>query len=82
VGQQLVALYLHVGRAYDAEPGLKYQRQSNFRPLLTDEELVTIYPFSRMLGFYQQRRVYDHTRRQWRAWFPALPVLPSLPNGV
>ena len=26
-----------------------------------------------MQGFYQQRRIYDYTRRHWRAWFPALP---------
>jgi hypothetical protein len=34
---------------------------------LTGEELVTIYLFSGMQGFYQQRRAYDHTRRHWRA---------------
>lgn len=71
--QQLIALYLRVCRAYDNQPDLKYQRLSNFRPRFTDEELLTIYLFGHMQGFYQQRRIYDYTRHHWRAWFPALP---------
>ena len=71
--QQLIALYLHVCRAYDNQPDLKYQRLSNFRPRFTDEELLTIYLFGHMQGFYQQRRIYDYACRHWRAWFPALP---------
>jgi hypothetical protein len=73
VEQQLIALYLRVCRAYDKHPALKYQRLSNFRPRFTDEELVTIYLFGHMQGFYQQRRIYDYTRRHWRGWFPHLP---------
>jgi hypothetical protein len=73
VEQQLIALYLHVCRAYDNQPDLKYQRLSNFRPRFTDEELVTIYLFGHMQGFYQQRRIYDYARRHWSAWFPRLP---------
>jgi Transposase DDE domain len=73
VEQQLIRLYLHVCRAYDTQPDLKFQRLSNFRPRFTDEELLTIYLFGHMQGFYQQRRIYDYTRRHWRAWFPALP---------
>lgn len=71
--QQLIALYLHVCRAYDKHPDLKYQRQSNFRPRFTDEELLTIYLFGHMQGFSQQRHIYDYTRLHWRAWFPHLP---------
>jgi len=73
VEQQLIALYLLVCRTYDTQPDLKYQRLSNFRPRFTDEELVTVYLFGHMQGFYQQRRIYDYTRRHWRAWFPHLP---------
>lgn len=71
--QQLIALYLHVCRAYDTQPDLKYQRQSNFRPRFTDEELLTVYLFGHMQGFQQQRPLYDYALRHWRAWFPALP---------
>ena len=71
--QQLIALYLRVCRAYDNQPDLKYQRPSNFRPRLTDEELLTVYLFGHVQGFHHQRRIYDYTRHHWRAWFPALP---------
>jgi Transposase DDE domain len=73
VEQQLIALYLRVCRVYDKHPDLKYQRQSNFRPRFTDEELLTIYLFGHMQGFRRQRRIYDYALRHWRAWFPALP---------
>ena len=71
--QQLIALYLRVCRAYDNQPGLKYQRLSNFRPRCTDEELLTMYLFGHLRGFYQQRRIYDYVRGHWGAWFPHLP---------
>lgn len=71
--EQLIALYLHVCRAYDTQPDLKDQRLSNFRPRFTDEELLTVYLFGHMQGFQQQRRIYDYACRHWRAWFPALP---------
>lgn len=71
--QQLIAIYLHVCRAYNKHPELKYQRLSNFRPRFTDEELLTVYLFGHMQGFYQQRRIYDYTRHHWAAWFPHLP---------
>jgi hypothetical protein len=73
VEQQLIALYLRVCRAYDNQPDLKYQRLSNFRPIFTDEELLTIYLFGHMQGLYQQRRIYDYVCHHWRAWFPNLP---------
>ena len=71
--QQLIAIYLRVCRAYDNQPDLKYQRLSNFRPRFTDEELLTMYLFGHLQGFYQQRRIYEYVRGHWRAWFPTLP---------
>lgn len=71
--QQLIALYLHVCRAYHNQPDLKFQRLSNFRPRFTDEELLTIYLFGHMQGLYQQRRIYDYVHSHWRGWFPCLP---------
>lgn len=70
---KLIELYLSVCRLYDNQPVLKYQRLSNFRPRCTDEELLTIYLFGHMQGLYQQRRIYEHARYHWQAWFPALP---------
>jgi hypothetical protein len=73
VEQQLIALYLLVCRAYDSEPGLKFQRLSNFKPRCTDQELLTMYLFGHIQGFRQQRHIYDYVRSHWRAWFPTLP---------
>ena len=71
--QQLIELYVLVCDFYDNQPDLKYQRLSNFRPRCTDEELLTMYLFGHLQGFYQQRRIYDDVRRHWHAWFPDLP---------
>lgn len=71
--QQLIGLYLLVCRAYDKHPALKYQRLSNFKPCLTDEELLTMYLFGHIQGLHQQRRIYEYVRHHWYAWFPALP---------
>ncbi len=73
VEHQLIELFLLVCVCYDNQPGLKYQRLSNFRPRCTDEELLTMYLFGHLQGFQQQRRIYEYVRRHWHAWFPALP---------
>jgi hypothetical protein len=73
VEQQLIELYLLVCDFYDNQPGLKYQRLSNFKPRCTDEELLTMYLFGHMQGFQQQRRIHQYLRHHWQAWFPALP---------
>jgi hypothetical protein len=73
VEQQLIELYVLVCAFYDNQPGLKYQRLSNFRPRCTDEELLTMYLFGHLQGLTQQRRIYQYLRQHWHAWFPALP---------
>lgn len=71
--QQLITLYLLVCDFYDNQPGLKYQRLSNFRPRCTDEELLTMYLFGHLQGLHQQRRIYEYVLRHWHEWFPTLP---------
>ncbi len=73
VEQQLIELFLLVCACYDNQPGLKYQRLSNFRPRCTDEELLTIYLFGHLQGLHQQRHLYQYMRRHWHSWFPTLP---------
>jgi hypothetical protein len=73
VEHKLIELYLFVCRLYDNQPGLKYQRLSNFKPRCTDEELLTMYLFGHIQGLHQQRRIYEYVHRHWRTWFPALP---------
>ncbi|MBA3716541.1 MAG: hypothetical protein H0W76_29510 [Pyrinomonadaceae bacterium] len=70
---QLIELYLLVCRLYDTQPVLKQQRLSNFKPDLTDQELVTIYLFGHLQGCFSVRQIYGYTQQHWRAWFPHLP---------
>jgi hypothetical protein len=73
VEHELIELYLLVCQLYDNQPGLKYQRLSNFKPHCTDQELLTMYLFGHLQGFHLQRRIYDYIRQHWNAWFPTLP---------
>lgn len=76
---KLIELYLLICRLYDTRPVLRQQRLSNnHQPLLSDEELLTIYIFGHMQGFTTQRRIYDYIRNHWREWFPALPTYQSV----
>lgn len=70
---QLIELYLLVCHLYDTQPVLKHQRISNFSPRFTDQELVTIYLFGHLQGFFAMRQTYDYILHHWRAWFPNLP---------
>ena len=70
---QLIQLYLLVCQIYDKQSCLKYQRLSNFKPRFTDQELVTLYLFGHLNGFYQKKAIYRFTRNYWTLWFPALP---------
>lgn len=71
---KLIELYLLICDFYDKHSVLKEQRLSNnHQPLLTDQELLTMYLFGHLQGFSQQRRIYDYFQNHWRAWFPALP---------
>lgn len=70
---ELIELYLLVCDFYNNQPGLKYQRLSNFKPRCTDQELLTMHLFGHLQGLQQQRRIYEYVRRHWREWFPTLP---------
>lgn len=70
---QLVQLDLLVCHLYDTQPVLQHQRLSNFRPKFTDQELVTIYVFGHLHGFFSLRQIYDSMQHHWREWFPLLP---------
>ena len=72
---KLIELYLLICRLYDTRPILKQQRLSNnHQPLVSDEELLTIYIFGHLQGQTTGRRIYDYVHNHWREWFPALPA--------
>lgn len=70
---QLIQLYLFVCQIYDKQSCLKYQRLSNFKPKFTDQELITLYLFGHLNGFYQKKAIYRFVRNYWAKWFPLLP---------
>lgn len=72
---QLVQLYLWVCKIYDNHPTLKYQRWSNntTEPVLSDQELITIYLFGHIQERFKIKAIYDYVGQHWRAWFPHLP---------
>jgi hypothetical protein len=53
---------------------LNQQRLSNFKPLFTDQELLTIYLFGHLQGFTSQRRIYRYFAAHWGECFPLLPT--------
>lgn len=70
---QLIQLYLLVCQIYDNQSVLKDQRLSNFKPVFSDQELLTCYFFGLMQHQRQQRAIYEYIRRHWSDWFPRLP---------
>lgn len=70
---QLIQLYLLVCQLYDTQPVLQQQRLSNFKPQFTDQELVTIYLFGHLHGYFSRRQIYDYRQQHWREWFPQRP---------
>lgn len=70
---QLIQIYVLVCQIYDNRSSLKYQRLSNFKPLFTDQEIITIYLFGQLNEKFNHRRIYDFIQDYWLEWFPNLP---------
>lgn len=70
---QLIQIYLLVCQIYDNQSSLKYQRRSNFKPVFSDEEIITIYLFGQLNEKFKHRQIYNFIGAYWRDWFPDLP---------
>lgn len=70
---QLIQIYLLVCDIYDNQCSLKYQRFSNFKPIFSDEEIITIYLFGQLNERFKHRQIYDFIQEYWLDWFPDLP---------
>lgn len=70
---QVTQIYLLVCQIYDSQSSLKYQRASNFKPVFTDEEIITIYLFGQLNEKFKHRQIYDFIVDYWLDWFPDLP---------
>jgi hypothetical protein len=70
---QVIQIYLLVCQIYDNQSSLKYQRASNFKPVFTDEELITVYLFGQLNEKFKHRQIHRFIQEYWSDWFPALP---------
>jgi len=70
---QVIQIYLLVCQIYDNQSSLKYQRDSNFKPVFTDEEIITVYLFGQLNEKFNHRQIHQFIREYWLDWFPALP---------
>lgn len=70
---QLIQIYLLVCQIYDNHSSLKYQRASNFKPVFSDEEIITVYLFGQLNEKFNHRQIHAFTQEYWLDWFPALP---------
>lgn len=70
---QVIQIYLLVCQIYDNQSSLKYQRDSNFKPTFTDEEIITVYLFGQLNEKFNHRQIHTFIREYWLDWFPALP---------
>ena len=70
---QLIQIYLLVCQIYHNQCSLKYQRASNFKPLFSDEEIISIYLFGQLNEKFNHRQIYDFIQDYWLEWFPNLP---------
>ena len=70
---QLIQIYLLVCQIYDSDSSLKYQRASNFKPVFSDEEIITVYLFGQLNEKFNHRQIHRFIGEYWLDWFPALP---------
>lgn len=70
---QLIQIYLLVCQIYNNQSSLKYQRSSNFKPVFTDEELITVYLFGQLNEKFNHRQIHQFIHQYWLDWFPRLP---------
>lgn len=72
---QLIQIYLFVCQTYDTCSDTCFQRLSNNRePDFTDQELITIWFFAHLNGFFQKKQMHELIQNYWHNWFPRLPA--------
>jgi hypothetical protein len=70
----LIEIYLFVCQTYDTYSETCYQRLSNnSKPEFTDQELITIWFFAHLEGYFEKKKMYRLIQSYWRNWFPRLP---------
>lgn len=72
--EQLISVYLLVCKEYKRKLCSSITRLSNYSPMnFLDEEVITVYLFGIMSGYYRVKDIYTYTARHLWEWFPNLP---------
>ena len=71
---KLIIIYMYVCQIYEKELWCHCQRFSNnYRPALTDQEVMAIYLFAiHCQGIFQVKQIHGFARDYLMSWFPAL----------
>src|SRR5690242_2833142 len=71
----LIQIYLFVCQIYNTSAQSCFQRASNNRkPLFTDQELLTIWFFAHLNGYFEKKQMHTFISNYWHTWFPLLPA--------
>ncbi|MBA2339740.1 MAG: hypothetical protein H0V88_05055 [Pyrinomonadaceae bacterium] len=71
---QLIQIYLLVCQIYDTSSDTCFQRLSNnSQPAFTDQELLAIWFFAHLNGFFEKKQMLHFIQNYWSDWFPQLP---------
>lgn len=72
---QLIQLYVLACALYHTRRSTCFQRMSNNANPdgITDQELVTIYWFAHLHGYFEKKAMHQFIHHYWRAFFPQLP---------
>lgn len=70
---KLIELYCLICHFYNTQSVLKEQRVCNFKPVFTDQELVTGYFLAMLNNRQTKQEIYQYLDLHWRKWFPHLP---------
>ena len=70
---KIIELYCLICHFYDTQSALKEQRLSNFKPVFTDQELITCYFLAMLNNRQTKQEIYQYLDLHWREWFPNLP---------
>jgi Transposase DDE domain len=71
----LIATYYAVCSYSNKLAAYTIRQSNNYKPLFTDEEVITIYVFCVMDGFHlsNKKEIHEYADRHLRSWFPLLP---------
>lgn len=81
---KLIAIYLFICELYDQKLQYSVQRYTNNdKPLLTDQEIMTIYLFAvQQEQRFTISRIYTFADEYLRSWFPNLPSYQAFNNRI